>query len=664
MTAPGPNAASPLPESAATPQPIMAPDPRPLTPWGRWLQFWFPKADPTTLAFIRVCTGLLVFYIHLAYSLDLQAFFGKHGWYASSFINRERHEYPSYIQPFSGGWNEQLVWAQLSDFPYRRQALMDFLRSLPPDAAGREMVLRYLVRSAAFDSTTEFPLAMDYVLNMHTRQDLDNHLKVLQGETVLTSDGTHDASAAIKQTTPNFLLQLPLDERRKVAVEVGAFWTFLTIVKWSDPASGRQFMIESLKETNPQIRAELIRLISNLPEDAAERTKLLDYLEYWNTDPAKAHHLGHGIFSVWFHVSDPTAMAVVHTGVLVVIFLFTIGLFTRVTSVLVWVATVGYIHRTQQVLFGMDTMMNILLIYLMIGNCGAALSVDRLISRYRAARASLRRGGDLDAPTRAFLGCPPPSAMAGFGLRLIQIHFCFIYMAAGLSKLKGAAWWEGRAFWDVIANPEFTLMPFSWYSESLHWLASIKPVYYTVTILACWVTLFVEISSPFLLWTRLRWFIIFVATLMHAIIAVTMGLNLFELLMIVMLIAFLPDRCIRDRFRGGADLPRLSLAFNPANRRQADAAALTVAVDVENQVALDPEKSAAAIALSPGPTHGSHEGLAALFRNLRFLAAIGFLQWVPGLRGFLANRFFPEGEAEVGGGKQAFKPPAATAGKR
>ena len=52
-----------------------------------------------------------------------------------------------------------------------------------------------------------------------------------------------------------------------------------------------------------------------------------------------------------------------------------------VTSVLTWIAAVGYIHRTQQILFGMDTMMNILLIYLMIGNSGAALSVDRLVAR-------------------------------------------------------------------------------------------------------------------------------------------------------------------------------------------------------------------------------------------------------------------------------------------
>ena len=54
---------------------------------------------------------------------------------------------------------------------------------------------------------------------------------------------------------------------------------------------------------------------------------------------------------------------------------------------------------------------------------------------------------------------------AGLALRLIQVHFCFIYVAAGLSKLKGAAWWNGQAFWDVMVNPEFTLMHYHWYEE-------------------------------------------------------------------------------------------------------------------------------------------------------------------------------------------------------
>src|SRR5205814_4524683 len=123
---------------------------------------------------------------------------------------------------------------------------------------------------------------------------------------------------------------------------------------------------------------------------------------------------GNPTFSIWFHVTDPVGMAVAHGVILVIIFLFAVGFCTRVTSVLTWLAAVGYIHRTQQVLFGMDTMMNILLFYLMIGNSGAAMSIDRLIARYRAARASLRRSGTIDEPTRAFLAAPPPSVSAGF----------------------------------------------------------------------------------------------------------------------------------------------------------------------------------------------------------------------------------------------------------
>ena len=69
------------------------------SPWQRWKDFWFHPADPTTLGFIRIMTGLLVLYIHLAYSLDLQSFFGPHGWYAGRFIERERHESPGMVQP-------------------------------------------------------------------------------------------------------------------------------------------------------------------------------------------------------------------------------------------------------------------------------------------------------------------------------------------------------------------------------------------------------------------------------------------------------------------------------------------------------------------------------------------------------------------------------------
>jgi hypothetical protein len=45
-----------------------------------WDRFWFSPADPTTLGFIRLFAGLLVFYVHLTYSWGLLAYVGADAW--------------------------------------------------------------------------------------------------------------------------------------------------------------------------------------------------------------------------------------------------------------------------------------------------------------------------------------------------------------------------------------------------------------------------------------------------------------------------------------------------------------------------------------------------------------------------------------------------------
>jgi len=504
-----------------------------------------------------------------------------------------------------------------------------------------------------------------------SEEQLDRHLKVLAGGTVIEEPKDNgekkpvDLTPTYAAATPKFFLDLPDGEKAQLTREIRAFWFSLSRVKWEDPIRDRNFVFNHFVEVGQESRKALLDYMNSLPSNPDERKQLLDYLEYWNNDPRKADRIGSGIFSMWFHVKDPTEMALIHTGVLILILLFTLGLFTRVTSVLVWLATVSYIHRTQQVLFGMDTMMNILLFYLMIGNSGAALSIDRLIARYRAVRASLRRCGTIDANTRAFLACPPPSMSAGFALKLIQIHFCFIYAAAGLSKLKGAMWWNGQAFWEVVVNPEFTLMQYPWYEASLRWLVHFKWVYHLITAVSVWFTLFVEIACPFLLWTRLRWLMIFLATAMHAAIGVLMGLNLFELLMIVMLLAFIPDRVIRDRFRSRIELPKLSLMLNPQNALHVRAAALALAGDVDNQIALAPSSSASNVTLTD-PNHvlaTGQQGVAALFKNVRFLAILGFVLWIPGVRGLLTKCLFPGAMTPARDAKSSAPTPRAPAAR-
>jgi hypothetical protein len=377
----------------------------------RWKDFWFSPSDPTTLGFIRVVTGLLILYIHLAYSLDLQAFFGKHGWYGAAYIERERHEFPWAVGSFTD-WDEDLPQPRAPEFPHRRQSVMRFVRALPDRQAERARAVQYLDRISREDDARAVA-GLTAVLNLYEAgRERDKVLTGLaegrqyyvvpQGG-VLVYLNEPPAGLDHKLMFPPFLLTLPAADREVVAADLRALMAVLP----ANPTD-TDYLIKHLMELNQPHRRALVEFLTSLPDDPAERARLTDYLEYWNNDPRRLHHQGHRLVSVWFHVTDPTQMAVIHGLALAIMFLFTVGFCTRVTGVLTWIAVVGYIHRTNQILFGMDTMMNILLVYLVVGNSGAALSVDRLIARYRAARASLRRSGAIDPATRAFLLQAPP----------------------------------------------------------------------------------------------------------------------------------------------------------------------------------------------------------------------------------------------------------------
>src|SRR5262249_12577984 len=138
--------------------------------------------------------------------------------------------------------------------------------------------------------------------------------------------------------------------------------------------------------------------------------------------------------------------------------LFTVGFCTRVTSVLAWAGAMCYVQRSPMTLFGQDTMMVILLTYLMIGPSGAALSVDRWLERRRA-----RRRGEPEVGTA-------PLTSANFVIRLMQVHLCIVYLAAGTSKLLGSTWWAGVALWRTYANYAFAPFNVGLYGEWLVFL--------------------------------------------------------------------------------------------------------------------------------------------------------------------------------------------------
>ena len=55
--------------------------------WQAWNRFWFTPTDPATLSLLRLLAGSLLFYTHLVWTLDLQAFLGPDGWLPVEYLH-------------------------------------------------------------------------------------------------------------------------------------------------------------------------------------------------------------------------------------------------------------------------------------------------------------------------------------------------------------------------------------------------------------------------------------------------------------------------------------------------------------------------------------------------------------------------------------------------
>ena len=219
----------------------------------------------------------------------------------------------------------------------------------------------------------------------------------------------------------------------------------------------------------------------------------------------------------WSHLwycESPTVLWSVHLAALGVFFCLTIGLFSRVMSVLAYVLAVSYVHRVLPAFFGLDKINCMLAMYLIIGPCGAYFSVDRWLAKRKA-------GGTL-AP-------PNPSVSANIAVRLIQLHMCVIYLFSGLDKLQGLSWWDGTAIWQSLANYEYQSMDMTWMAG-----------WPKLTSLITHATVFWEVFYCVLVWNRLaRPAVLAIAVMVHGGIAMSMGMMTFGTVMLIGNMAFL-----------------------------------------------------------------------------------------------------------------------------
>ncbi len=236
-------------------------------------------------------------------------------------------------------------------------------------------------------------------------------------------------------------------------------------------------------------------------------------------------------FPLAWHDS-PLFVYVVFTATLVFYLLFTLGMWTRVATVLTWLAFLTLRHRNPLVTIGADQVMACLLLWSIWLPLGARFSFDALRRRYRRlAKVSPARVADLPAEEDS------PSSHTSLAGLAIVLQIAIIYLGTALQK-TGDSWWpDGTAVYFTLHMDQSIHGFAAWLREKpLIWLQAMT-----------WVTLVVEYAAaPLILspWGQpwLRRLIIVALTLLHVGIAVTLKASTFSYVMIASYALLLTER--------------------------------------------------------------------------------------------------------------------------
>ncbi len=199
-------------------------------------------------------------------------------------------------------------------------------------------------------------------------------------------------------------------------------------------------------------------------------------------------------------IGEHTAITLLLSGYAGSLLSLALGIHTRLSAFLAWGLHLSLVTSAFASYYGVDQLANSFLFYLFVLPSGRAWTL--------AARPSSR--GEETIP----VGC----------LRVMQVHLCVIYLAAGLDKAMGRQWWNGEAIWQTVSQPVFSTFDLSGLARH-PW----------IPMLAGWGTLVVEIGYAFLIWPRRTRKVWCIATIgLHLGTCLFMGLLFFSSLMILL----------------------------------------------------------------------------------------------------------------------------------
>jgi hypothetical protein len=200
--------------------------------------------------------------------------------------------------------------------------------------------------------------------------------------------------------------------------------------------------------------------------------------------------------------TNATLLTAVYWASIGVLFLFTIGVWPRLMSVLTWVVVASF-SANPAISYPGDYLLLLLAFYLMLGYL--------LLGQWSQRQSALSRilgtnEGSLLAPWLTWQPArhggresqPQQSHAATLALRLLQVHFAIVVVTGGLHKLQFGEWWSGAALWYPM-NPTLEMT-----RERLSSLAADAATRMLFISVATYVVLAWQLTYPLFAW-RPRW---------------------------------------------------------------------------------------------------------------------------------------------------------------
>jgi hypothetical protein len=251
--------------------------------------------------------------------------------------------------------------------------------------------------------------------------------------------------------------------------------------------------------------------------------------------------------------------------------LLAVGLYTRASSIAVYVLLASLHERNLFITNSGDTLLRASAFFLMFAPAGAALSLDRLRNIWRGRETAEIR------------------PRAPWAQRMIQIELCLMYLMTFWNKSLGPAWIDGTALYYVYHLDQFRRFPVPDFFQELKMVR-----------LETWFTLAAEFALGVLVWIKeLRYPVLAIGVVLHLSLEYSMNVPLFQWIALSLYITFVDGAdlarvwaTVRDRPGAGARTP-VVVAYDPEVATASRAAEVLKALDIFGRLRLVPQRDAA-----------------------------------------------------------------------